>query len=178
MVLFAGISGAASSGRLPTLAPTLQYSGSGTSNNGKFQITNYNSSYTYSVSGGSVSYDSGLGLYVFTVSSTTGSGTISARSPKSISDSSSITAWRHVPDQTSVPFIQCYNPCGNCNTSVNPHTWSCGCGSGCNDSGGGAWGDCVCRGPGYSYWNSYSSSGYTWSGSDYTNGQGEWWKIT
>lgn len=41
----------------------------------------------------------------------------------------------------------CYNPCGNCRTDVNPHTWGCGCGSPCGDSGGGQWGDCVCRGP-------------------------------
>lgn len=48
-----------------------------------------------------------------------------------------------------VPYQQCYNPCGNCRTDVNPHTWGCGCGSPCGDSGGGAYGDCICRGPGY-----------------------------
>jgi len=50
-----------------------------------------------------------------------------------------------------VPYQVCVNPCGNCRTDVDPHTWGCGCGSPCGDSGGGQWGDCVCHGPGYNH---------------------------
>lgn len=168
---------AASGGRATAATPTLSYSGSGTSNNGKFRITNYDVSAIYTASGGTVGYDAGLGYYVLTVTASTGSATLTAQTPKGLQASSSVTASRHAADKTTVAFTQCYNPCGNCNTSVNPNTWSCGCGSGCNDAGGGQWGACVCRGPGYEYWNNYAGSGYTWSGSDYTNGSGEWWKI-
>lgn len=147
--------------------PTLSYAGSGT-----FTITNYDASYVYTVTGSGSR--SGATL---TVTVATGDATITARFPTSVTESPSATAYRHAPTQTSVAFTQCSNPCGNCNTGVNPHTWSCGCGSGCNDSGGGAWGDCICRGPGYSYYDNYSGSGYSWSGSDYTNGSGEWYKT-
>lgn len=164
-------------GRYTPSAPTLTYRGSGTSNLGKFQVTNYDATFQYDATGGTLAYDAGLAAWVFTVTASTGSGVLKAKSAKGLTFSASVTAYRHVADQTYVAFTQCYNPCGNCRTDVNPHTWSCGCGSGCNDSGGGAWGDCICRGPGYSYWNNYSGSGYAWSGSDYTNGSGEWWKI-
>lgn len=167
-IRFASVAGG---GRITPATPTLSYAGSGTTDNGKFTITNYDASYTYTVSGGTLSGST------LTVTSATGSATISAITPKGLSSSASRTAYRHAADQTSVAFTQCYNPCGNCRTDVNPHTWSCGCGSGCNDAGGGQWGDCICRGPGYSYWNNYGTSGYTWSGSNYTNGSGEWWKI-
>lgn len=162
----------AGSGRSVVAAtPTLSYAGSGTTNNGKFTITNYDSSYTYTCSGGTISGNQ------VTVTATTGSATVTATTPKGLSASAPVTPSRHAWDQTYVAYTQCYNPCGNCRTDVNPHTWGCGCGSGCNDSGGGAWGDCICRGPGYYYANNYGPSGYTWSGSDYNNGSGEWWKI-
>ena len=70
-----------------------------------------------------------------------------------------------------IPYTQCYNPCGNCRTDTNPHTWSCGCGTGCNDSGGGQWGDCICRGPGYYQDHNYGPAGYSDGGS-------EWFKVS
>ena len=166
------VAASAGGGRITANKPTLTYLGSGTTNLGKFRIANYDASLTYVVTGGTRSGDE------VTVTASTGSATITAQAPKGLVASSPAVAERKAPDQTSVPYTQCYNPCGDCNTSVNPNTWSCGCGSGCNDSGGGAWGVCICRGPGYSYWNNYSGSGYGWSGSDYTNGQGEWWRVS
>lgn len=175
VIRFAVIGG----GRYTPSTPTLSYAGSYATNNGKFRITNYDDTNVYTVTGGTVQYDSGLGFYTFYVTAGTGSGTIKARAAKGVTDTTTVTAYRHVADQTTVAFTQCYNPCGNCNTSVNPNTWSCGCGSGCNDAGGGQWGACVCRGPGYSYWNNYGPSGYTWSGGNYSSdgSNGEWWRI-
>jgi hypothetical protein len=166
------VGAAAGSGKITPVTPTLSYAGSGTTNNGKFTLTSpaYNATYTYTVTGGTVAGN------VVTVTAATGSAAVTAKAPKGLAQSGTVTAYRQAPVYVNVPFTQCYNPCGDCNTGVNPHTWSCGCGSGCNDSGGGAWGDCICRGPGYSYYQNFGPS-YTWSGSDYTNGAGEWWKI-
>ena len=174
-VLFSGAAG----GRVVPPKPTLTYRGSYSTNKGKFEITNFDSSLTYLVSGGTVQYDSGLSCWTVYVTATTGSASLYSTSPKALSAGATVTAYRHVADQTSVPYIQCYNPCGNCNTPVNPNTWSCGCGSGCNDSGGGQWGPCICRGPGYSYWNNYAGSGYSWSGGNYASdgSNGEWYKV-
>lgn len=163
------VGAAAGGGKFTPAAPTLSYAGSGTTNNGKFTITNYDSTYIYTATGGTVASN------VLTVTDATGSAVLTAKSPKGLTQSASITAYRQAAVLITVPYIQCYNPCGDCNY---PYTsWTCGCGSGCNDSGGGQWGNCICRGPGYTYYQNFSSSGYTWSGSDYTNGQGEWWKI-
>lgn len=179
MPSIAALFGATAAGKSTPAKPTLTYRGSYLSNNGKFQITNFDSALLYTTSGGTVSFDTGLSCWIFTVTATTGGATLYATTQKSPIASPTVTAFRHVADQTAVAFTQCYNPCGNCNTSINPNTWSCGCGSGCNDSGGGQWGACICRGPGYSYWNDYSGSGYTWSGAAYASdgSNGEWWKI-
>jgi hypothetical protein len=165
------VGAAAGGGKFTPAAPTLSYAGSGTTNNGKFTITNYNATFIYTATGGTVASD------VLTVTATTGSAVLTAKSPKGLTQSASITAYRQAANLVNVPYTQCYNPCGDCNPGGNPATWTCGCGSGCNDSGGGQWGVCICRGPGYSYYENYGPSGYTWSGADYTNGQGEWWKI-
>jgi len=166
-------------GRFTPPTPDLTYAGSYSTNKGIFRLTNYDATNVYTLTGGTIQYDAGLASWTFYVTATTGSGTIKATAAKGLVDTATVTAYRHVADQTSVAFTQCYNPCGNCNTGVNPNTWSCGCGSGCNDSGGGAWGACICRGPGYSYWNTYAGSGYTWSGGNYAadGSNGEWWKI-
>lgn len=170
----AALIGGTAGGKFAPPIPTLVYLGSYLTNAGKFQITNYSASHVYTVGGsGSLSGD------ILTVTAGTGSATLIASSPNGFGSSPTRTAFRQAAAQTSVPYTQCYNPCGNCNTSVNPNTWSCGCGSGCNDSGGGQWGVCICRGPGYSYWNDYSGSGFSWSGANYASdgSNGEWWRI-
>lgn len=155
----------------PTTAPVLQYLGVGTTGLGTFRIVDYSTAeWTYAVTGpGTLNGD------ILTVTPTTGSAGVYATN--AAGSGPTRTAYRQQWTQTSVPYTQCYNPCGDCRTDTNPNTWSCGCGSGCNDSGGGQWGACVCRGPGYTYADNYSGAGYQWSGTDYTNGQGEWWKI-
>ena len=163
-------------------APVVAYLGSGASNLGLFEVSNTVPGAEYiatNISGGGSATASVVnGKVRFQLSSATSRWSVKARYAAGAPESAVDYMERKSPDQTSVPYTQCYNPCGDCNTSVNPNTWSCGCGSGCNDSGGGAWGVCICRGPGYSYWNNYSGSGYGWSGSDYTNGAGEWWKTS
>lgn len=155
-------------GKFTPVAPTLSYAGSGTTNNGKFTITNYNSSYIYTATGGTVASD------VLTVTATTGSAVLTAKSPKGLTQSASITAYRKAPTQTFVqtaPF-QCYGNASGCTSSC------CGCGTYHTAAEGwpytGWWACCAC---GYYVYDSYTSQGYTWSGADYTNGQGEWWKI-
>lgn len=146
----------------------LAYAGSGLTNNGKFTISNYDASLVYSVTGGTVSGNT------ITVTDPNGSATVTARAPKGLADSSATTLMLHAADQgyTITIGFQCYGNGGGC---VNNH---CGCGTYHTAAEGWAytgWWAC-CEGRSY-YWNSYSGSGYTWSGTDYTNGQGEWWKI-
>jgi len=66
----------------------------------------------------------------------------------------------------------CYDPCGNCRTDVNPHTWGCGCGSGCGEDGQGQWGDCICHGP--NVCNDVEDATPPGYGKD----SGEWWRIS
>jgi len=159
---------AAGGGRFTPPRPNLQYLGSGTSNLGQFRINPFDSSYIYTVSGnGSLSGD----ILFVTVSN--GTATLTARAPKGTTQSASITAERKAPVLVNVPFQQAFDPCGDCRTDVNPNSWTCGCIGW--DTGGGQWGVCICRGPGFSYWE--NQPGYNWSGSDFNNGQGEWWRI-
>jgi hypothetical protein len=160
----------AAGGRFTPDKPSIAYSGPLNTATHQFTISNYDATYIYTVANATQSTST------VTLSAATVTGQVSAKSPKGTTASTIAYPETKAPDTTYVPFVQCYNPCGNCNTSVNPHTWSCGCGSPCGDSGGGAWGDCICRGPGYSYWNNYGPT-YTWSGSNYTNGTGEWYRV-
>lgn len=162
---------AAGGGRFTPDRPTLSYLGSGTTNNGKFSITNYNSSFIYNITGGTRS-DSTI-----TVTAATGSATITARSPKGFVDSPSIAAFRQAATQyfvETVPF-RCYE----CGSPPCCAPGCCGCGTCYYDSnnGFGKSGCFACCPCGYYAYTNYSGSGYTWSGSNYTNGQGEWWKI-
>lgn len=164
-------SAAAGSGRFTPSIPTLTYAGSGTTNNGKFTITNYNSSFIYSVSGnGSITSNT------LTVNSATTSVNLTVKSPKGVSFSSSITAFRQAATQyfvqTGAPYCCndgfCAGCFGGCGTFYAAGKW-------CAECGDGYW---SCGTPGYNAYTNYSANGYTWSGSNYTNGQGEWWKIS
>jgi len=161
----------------PPAKPTLQYTGSGTTNMGRFRITNYQPSALYTPS--HISGGTGITIAddIITLTNANSIYTVVASWGAGAPESNPASMERKAPYLTDVPYTQCYNPCGDCNTSVNPNTWSCGCGSGCNDSGGGQWGACICRGPGYSYWTDLRPQGYSWGGADYTNGQGEWYKV-
>lgn len=157
----------AGGGRFLAAKPTLTYSGSGA-----FTIGNYDASYVYSVSGGTRSGN------VITVSGATGTATVTARPPKGLTASASASAERKAPDQYYVvtsPF-QCYHSascasqCGGCGTYYAQDAW--------NPNDGSAQGFYSCCDQRVYYYNNYSSSGYSWSGSNYTNGSGEWWKIS
>lgn len=174
MAIFKGAT--AGGGRFTPSAPTLSYAGSGLSNNGIFTISNYNSTYIYTVTGSG--YISGDTLIV---SSSTASASIVAKSPKGLLNSSSVTAFRQAPTYVGSTSYFC-TVSGNgatltcCNQWGNQYyTWTCPPGS---NGGGGQWGVNVCGTTCYTtpYWVDYS--GYTWSGANYTNGQGEWYKIT
>lgn len=162
---------AAGGGRFTPDRPNLSYLGSGITNLGQFNITNYNSSFIYNITGGTRS-DS-----IITVTGGTGSATISARSPKGFVDSPVITAFRQAPTQyfvETVPF-RCYE----CGSPPCCAPGCCGCGTCYYDSNNfagkpGCFACCAC---GYFAYTNYSGSGYAWSGANYTNGQGEWWKI-
>lgn len=159
-----------SSGRFTPPRPNLSYLGSGTSNLGKFSILNYDPSLIYSLSGnGSVSGN------IVSILSSTASVALSARSPKGLSNSPSRTAEVRAPDQgyvVTVPF-QCYNSgscasqCGGCGTYYEP-------GNPVWNGVGGFW---SCCDQGFFFFNNYSGS-YNWGGSNYTNGAGQWWRIT
>jgi hypothetical protein len=164
------IAAAASGGRFTPVKPTLTYAGSGTSNNGKFTISNYNATFIYTIASGSGSVSGNT----LTVTNATSSVTLTARAPKGTVASPGVIAERKAAVLISVPFTQYFNPCGDCTNAPGFWTWTCGCVGA--DAGGGQWGECICRGPGFSYWE--NQPGYNWSGNDYTNGQGEWWKIT
>lgn len=168
---------AAGGGRITASVPILIYAGSGTSNNGIFTILNYNSTNIYTVNGSG--YVSGNTLVV---SSATASASLVSRAPKGLSSSSAVTAFRQAPTQGSyyvqtAPF-QCYGCSATLpNTCCAPGP--CGCGT-YHTAGAFAYtGFWACCDQGYyvNYYNSFTSSNFTWGGNDYTNGQGEWWKI-
>jgi hypothetical protein len=167
------LSAPAGGGRFTPVKPTLTYAGSGLTNMGKFTITNHDATYIYTATGGTVASN------VLTVTATTGSATLTAKAPKGLTDSAGVIAERKAPTQTFIvttPF-QCYGcpspgfgaPC----CAPGP----CGCGT-FHASGFDYSGFWACCEAGYYVYDNYAGSGYTWGGSDYTNGQGEWWKIT
>lgn len=165
----AASSAAAGGGRFVPVKPTLAYAGSGLTNMGKFTITNYDSTYTYVATNGTVTGNT------LTLSVKTGSGTLTARSPKGLTASAAVVASLQVPTQTFIATgpVQCYyspscaSQCGGCGTYYAAGAWSPGSAAGFYS----------CCAPGYYAYDNYASSGFTWGGSDYTNGQGEWWKI-
>ena len=174
--MLVSIAAAAGSGRFTPVKPTLSYAGSGTTNMGKFTITDYDSTYIYTATDGSVASN------VFTVTASTGSGTLTAKSPKGLTNSTGVVAYRQPAVQSSYfvatgPFA-CYGCPSPGHGSPCCAPGPCGCGT-FHASGFAYSGFWACCTPGYTvyYYVNYSSSGYTWGGSDYTNGQGEWWKI-
>lgn len=175
---------ACGAGRFTPDKPTLSYAGSGTTNNGKFTITNYNSSFIYTVTSGNGTVSGNT----LTVTVATGNATLVAKSPKGFTNSPGIIAYRQAATQYAYfvetgPFT-CYRcdgqgccapgccGCGTCysETSDDPNdnippvvTYYClAC--------------CACGYTAYA-WTNYGPQGYTWSGSNYNNGSGEWWKI-
>lgn len=174
---FGVISGAASSGgRFIPQKPTIGYPAAvagqfklGTTGSPATAVPSnpYDANLTYNASGGTRSGDT-----VFVTSTAQTPAVISARSVKGVTDSASIAAYRQARTYTTTYYP--YNQCGgqNCQNTVNPNMWQCG--GACPDSGGGAWGYCVCRGPAFSTQaeNSYSPSGFSFNGT--TN---EWWKV-
>lgn len=161
----------------PPAAPVMTYLGSGTTNNGLFEVSNTASGVDYFATnisgGGSATKTTVNGKVRFQLSASPSRWKVEARyavgAPVSAAD-----YMERKPAQRA-EYDQWYNPCGDCNTSVNPNTWTCGCVGG--DAGGGQWGVCICRRYPGSYIN-YGGSGYSWSGSDYTNGSGEWYKVS
>lgn len=172
--------GAASGGgRIVADTPTLSYAGSGNSNNGIFTILNYNSTNVYTVNGSG--YVSGNTLIV---SSSTASASLVSRTAKGLSNSVTVTAFRQAPTQGSYYVQTAPYQCHGCSAPQGFAAPCCApgpCGCGTFHTAGafpytGFW---ACCDQGYyvNYYNSFTSSGYTWGGNDYTNGQGEWWKI-
>lgn len=170
------LAAAASGGRITPATPTLAYAGSGTNDNGKFTITNYDPSFVYTATGGTVSGN------ILTVTNPSSSATLTARTPKGLAASSGRTATRLAASTSQYytqtgPF-QCYysgscaSQCGGCGTYYSQDQW--------NPNDGSPAGFYACCDQGYwtTYYVNQAGSGYTWSGADYTNGQGEWWKIT
>jgi hypothetical protein len=137
---------------------------------GKFTITNHDATYIYTATGGTVASN------VLTVTATTGSSTLTARAPKGLTASTGVVAERKAPTQTYIqtaPFQCYYNPscasqCGGCGTYYAAGAWGPGEPAGFYS----------CCDQGYFVYDNYAGSGFTWGGSNYTNGQGEWWKIT
>lgn len=167
------IAASAAGGRFTPVKPTLLYAGSGTSDNGKFTITNYDATYIYTVTGsGSVSGST------LTITNANASVTLTAKAPKGLTNSAGVVAERKAPTQTFIvttPFQCYYSPscasqCGGCGTFYAQDQW--------NPNDGSPAGYYSCCALGYNVYDNYSGQGYTWGGSDYTNGQGEWWKIT
>lgn len=167
MPLISMISSSASSGRFTANKPTLTYLSTGA-----FTITNYNSSFTYTASNGTVS-----SAGVLTIPTATGSCTLTARSSKGLAASTLTTISRQAAVQSSYRVqtapTQCYGPsgCGACGggTYYNANVWCGGCPAGFY---------CCCD-QGYTvyYYVNYGPT-YTWSSSNYTNGSGEWYNIT
>lgn len=164
--------------RATPATPTLSYY----STTGKFQITNYNSAYIYTISAGTRSGS------IVTLPSGTSSATIKAQSFSGGSYSGTRTYANHVAEYT--PDTRYEYDCGTyeCNCGWK----SCGCecgggGCGCYGNAGQSWGQCGC--PGTMCWYNYGCdtctrrctggsapqlitvTGYTWTGS-------EWYKIT
>jgi hypothetical protein len=145
-----------------------QPAGSHTGNQ-QFTITNYDDALVYTV-------------YTVTTTGSVSAGkvTLAGKGVVKLGCKRSVGApeeflWLESRTVTTSPSCSpesCYDPCGNCNTSVDPHTWSCGCGSPCGDSGGGQWGDCVCRG------GNVCTDVDDPTPPGYGKDSGEWWRIS
>lgn len=109
-----------------------------------FTITDYNPKLTYNVEGFGASLD--VDTLRFQSRSDRGKVIVRVGTSKVALE---VERRDYTYHDEHVPYQSCYNPCGNCRTDVTPHSWTCGCGSPCNDDGGGQWGDCICHGPGY-----------------------------
>lgn len=174
MLSVATITASSAGGRFTASVPTLTYAGSGTTNNGKFTITNYDSTFTYTISGtGSRSTNT------LTVTNATSSVTLTATSPKGLTASSTVTCARQAP--TTYSYFVSTGPttcqwCPSCCSGPN------GCGTVHFNPDASPPGNqyFLCSSPGYtaSGYNSFTSTGYTWGGADYSNGSGEWFKIS
>lgn len=168
MTFLATVTAASAAGRFTPDQPIVTYL-----TTGQFTISNYNSSFIYTASNGTVS--SG----VLTIPTATGSSTLIAKAPKGLSNSSSATIYRQAASQSS--YFVATGP-AQCLYSSGPIGGFCGPGT---LYAAGVWGPgepagyYCCGTPGYyvNYYINYGTSGYTWSGSDYTNGVGEWYKI-
>ncbi len=170
MLSVATITASSAGGRFTASVPTLTYAGSGTTNNGQFTITNYNSTFTYTISGtGSRSTNT------LTVTNTNSSVTLTATSPKGLTASSIVTCSRQAP--TTYSYFVATGP-SECHfsESYNGGTYYAAYAFG-GDPRAGFY---ACYPPGYyaTGYNSFTSTGYTWGGSDYSNGSGEWFKIS
>lgn len=166
-----------SGGKITAGIPTLSYAGSGTSNNGNFTITNFNVNFSYTPTSGSIAGNT------FTVTSAGTSGTLVAKTAKVPTNSSTVTASRLAAAQgrywTQTAPYACHGCASPGHQAPCCAPGPCGCGT-FHASGFAYSGFWACCDQGYwtYYWVNYGSSGWTWGGSDYTNGQGEWWKIT
>lgn len=178
MLGIALIAAGAAGGRFTPVKPTLSYAGSGTSNNGKFTITNYDATYIYTATGtGSVSGNT------LTISNANASSTLTARAPKGLTSSAGVIAERKAATQSQVFVATGPFECHGCSSPGHGAPCCapgpCGCGT-FHQAGGfpytGFW---ACCEPGYFIYpfDNYAGQGYTWGGSNYTNGQGEWWRI-
>ena len=151
----------AGSGRFVPDKPTVSYVSLGT-----FNISNYDSGYIYTLSNGT------LNNGVVTLASANQSCTITARSPKGISNSTQSGCERKSRDQYFVVTQAAHCDCcpGTCGGCCGPGTFhSCVC-----DQGGGCQprylACCTC---GYYNYYDYSGSGYTLN-----TPQTEWYKIS
>jgi hypothetical protein len=153
--------------------PILQYVGPGS-----FQILGYDPNLDYQATlitgSGSANLNTSTGVYALTEPNARFS--VSAAYAPGAPRSALSFMERKAAVLVVVEFTQFFNPCGDCRTDVDPNSWTCGCVGA--DAGGGQWGVCICRGPGFSFYEDFSGQGYIWSGADYTNGQGEWYKIS
>ena len=181
MPALAVVTAPAGGGRFTPLKPTLTYAGSGLSNMGKFTIGGvgnpHDATYIYTPSGGTVASN------VLTVTATTGSATLTAKAPKGLTVSTGVIAERKAAAQgeefVATGTFACYGCSSPGHGAPCCAPGPCGCGT-FHTAGGFAYtGFWACCTPGYTnyYWINYGPQGYTWGGSDYTNGQGEWWKI-
>ena len=155
-------------------APIINYVNN-TRSIGQFVIVNFDPKVAYS--GQKVSGSDGLTISDDIVSIPQNSRyTITAGWTVDMEQSGAAPIERKAPKEEFVatgPF-KCHG-CGTYGCCADPG--GCGCGT-WHLAGAfpydGMW---ACCEPGYWRWVNYGAN-YTWSGNDYTNGNGEWWRIT
>lgn len=165
----------------PPAAPIMEYLGSGTSNNGLFQVSNTVAGAEYVATnvsgGGSATQTVVSGKVRFQLSSANSRWSVKARwaagAPESAVDYMERKAATQYFVQTGNPYC-CYDPgcasCfGGCGTYYAQDQW--------NPNDGSPAGYYSCGTPGYYAWTNNAPT-YNWSGSNYTNGQGEWWRVS